>query len=375
MPMKMLVRLIAALVMLSGAVPLAQAPSITGQWQGTLNVGRELRTVVLISNADGGGLRGLLYSIDQGTQGMNAAPMLLGQTFKLTITALSATYEGMLSPDGKTITGTMTQNGKPVPLTLTRATGDAAWALPEAPKPMAPDAIATFEVATIKPSNPDRQGKVMTMKGRQVITINTTTTDLITFAYELHARQIVGGPSWMESDKYDVTGLPNAAGTPDMHQLRGMLSHLLSDRYKLTFHREKRELPIYAITVATGGPKMTKNDSNPNGLPGLFFRGLGALPGVNATVGDLAGVMQSAVLDRPVIDRSGLAGRWDFTLNWTPDESQFAGLGVRVPPPSSEATAPSLFTAFQEQLGLKLEPTRGPVDVLVIDTIERPSEN
>ena len=97
---------------------------------------------------------------------------------------------------------------------------------------------------------------------------------------------------------------------------------------------------------------------------------------LSATMGDLAGVMQTAVLDRPVVDKTGLQGRWDFTLRWTPDETQFAGMGVRVPPPSNDPDAPpGLFTAFQEQLGLKLEASRAPVEVLVVDKIDKPSEN
>ena len=97
---------------------------------------------------------------------------------------------------------------------------------------------------------------------------------------------------------------------------------------------------------------------------------------MNATMGDLAGVMQTAVLDRPVIDKTGIQGRYDFTLRWTPDDSQFVNMGVRVPPPSNDPDAPpGLFTAFQEQLGLKLESTKGPVEVLVVDRIDKPSEN
>ena len=98
---------------------------------------------------------------------------------------------------------------------------------------------------------------------------------------------------------------------------------------------------------------------------------------MNATMGDLAGVMQTAVLDRPVIDKTGLQGRYDFTLRWTPDETQFVNMGVRVPPPQANDpdAPPGLFTAFQEQLGLKLESTKGPVDVLVVDRIDKPSEN
>lgn len=179
----------------------------------------------------------------------------------------------------------------------------------------------------------------------------------------------------MDAERYDVTGQPISPGTPNLVQLRAMVRQLLTDRFKLAFHRDTRELPVYAITVGDRGPKLTKNDTNPNGLPNLIFKGLGVLPAMNATIADLAGVMGSAVLDRPVVDRTGLQGRYDFTLTWTPDESQFSGLGVRVPPPPADATAPGLFTAFQEQLGLKLDSTRAPVGVLVIDRVDRPSEN
>ena len=90
---------------------------------------------------------------------------------------------------------------------------------------------------------------------------------------------------------------------------------------------------------------------------------------------EFAGLMQSAVLDKPVIDQTGLPGRYDFTLKWTPDEFQFGGLGVKPPPPSDKDTAPDLFTAFQQQLGLKLESTKAQVDVVVVDRVEKPSEN
>ena len=154
------------------------------------------------------------------------------------------------------------------------------------------------------------------------------------------------------------------------------MQKLLTDRFSLVFHRETKPLPVYTIVVGSRGPMLTKNDTNPNGLPSLLFRGLGVLPAMNASMTDLARVMQAAVLDRPVVDKTGLQGRYDFTLTWTPDDSQFRGLGVRVPPPSGDANAPpGLFTAIQEQLGLKLESTNAPVDVLVIDRVEKPSEN
>jgi uncharacterized protein (TIGR03435 family) len=264
-------------------------------------------------------------------------------------------------------------------LNLKRATAETAWAIPEPPpppKPMAADAVAEFEVATIKPSKPDQQGKGFMVRGCQFSTINTSLSDLITFAYGIHAKQILSGPGWLETEKYDLAAKPNGEGQPNDKQWKTMIQKLLAERFKLAFHRDKKELGVYAIVVGKNGPKMTKSEGDPNGLPGLFFRGLGVLPAINATMADFAGVMQSAVLDRPVVDHTELTGRWDFTLTWTPDEFQFGGLGIKVPPPSKDAAAPpDLFTAFQEQLGLKLESTKAPAEVLVIDHVEKPTEN
>jgi uncharacterized protein (TIGR03435 family) len=239
-----------------------------------------------------------------------------------------------------------------------------------------PDNVpARFEVASIRPSNPDAQGKLFTVKGRQVLTLNTTLADLVTFAYNVHARQVSGGPAWMETDKFDITGQPELEGLPNDRQLRELIRNLLQERFKLSMRTEKRDLPIYAITVAQGGPKLARNDSNPNGLPSLLFKGLGLLPAVNATMDDFARVMQTAVLDRPVVNRTGLQGRYDFTLRWTPDDSQFRSFGIRIPPSTDPNAPPGIFTAIQEQLGLRLESTNGPADVFVIDRVERPTEN
>jgi uncharacterized protein (TIGR03435 family) len=121
---------------------------------------------------------------------------------------------------------------------------------------------------------------------------------------------------------------------------------------------------------------LTKSEGDPNGLPGLFFHALGDLHVTNANMADFAGLMQEAVLDRPVLDQTGLNGRFDFTLKWTPDDSQFGGMGAKIPPPTDSANAPpALYTAIQEQIGLKLDATKAPAEVLVIDHVEKPSEN
>jgi uncharacterized protein (TIGR03435 family) len=373
--MRTLTRAIVFITVLSGAV--TQAQTVVGTWQGTLNVGKELRLVFNITSATGGGLAAMLYSIDQGGQGISASPVSLqGTTLRLTISAIGGSYEGQLSANGNTIVGNWSQGGKSLPLTLTRATPDTAWPIPSPPTPMAANAPAVFEVATIKPSNPDAPGKLFTVRGRQVMTINTTLVDLVSFAYRVHAAQITGAPEWSDSAKYDITGQPEAQGQPNETQLRAMMQKLLEDRFRLTFHRGTNELPVYALVVGKEGPRLTRNDRNPNGLPSLMFKGLGVLPALNASMGDLASVLQTAVLDRPVVDRTALTGRFDFNLTWTPDDSQFREMGVRVPAPSNDPNAPpGLFTAIQEQLGLRLESTKAPVDVLVIDRVERPSEN
>ncbi|HZI78449.1 MAG TPA: TIGR03435 family protein [Vicinamibacterales bacterium] len=373
--MKTLLRWVVALVVLSAGA--AHAQSLTGNWQGTLEAGgRSLRIVFVISAADGGGLRAVMHSIDQGGQGIQATVAAQGSVVRLGVAGIGVTFEGSLSADGNSIAGTFTQGGNPITTTLARATPETAWAIPEPPRPMAANAPTVFEVATIKLSNPDTPGRLFTVRGRQVLTINTTLNNLITFAYDLHEKQITGGPDWAATQKYDVTGQPEAPGVPNIAQLRGMIRQLLTDRFKLTFHREPREMPVYAIVVGPNGHKLTRNDTNPNGLPGLIFRGLGVLPVTNATIADFAGVMQSAVLDRPVVDKTGLTGKWDFQLRWTPDESQFASMGARVPPPTNDPNAPpGLFTALPEQLGLKMDPVRAPVEVVVIDKVEKPSEN
>jgi uncharacterized protein (TIGR03435 family) len=276
------------------------------------------------------------------------------------------------------MTGNWTLGDQTLPLNFTRATAQTAWAIPEPParpKPMPADADPSFEVATIKPSKPGQPGKAFRVNGREFSTINTSVSDMMVFAYGIHARQVAGGPDWLEKDKYDVLAKPDVDGQPNDKQLKSMVQKLLADRFKLTFHRDKKELSVYAIVVAKNGSKLTKSEGDGNGLPSLFFRGLGNLPARNATMADFAGVMQSAVLDKPVVDQAGLSGRFDFTLMWTPDEFQFGGLGVKPPAPSDKDTQPDLYTAFQQQLGLRLESTKAQAEVLVIDKVEKPSEN
>jgi uncharacterized protein (TIGR03435 family) len=362
----------------------ASATDIAGTWQGTLHIPKtdqhppiDFRFVFKVSKTDAGALKALWYSIDQSGQGVPLATVSFQDSvLKFTVTVVPRSYEGKMSADGKSIAGTWMEGTMPIPLLLERATADTAWAIPEPPKPMAADADPSLEVATIKPSQPDRPGRAFLWRGNRFTTFNTTLMALIGFAYDVQEKQVIGGQPWMNSEKFDIEGKPDIPGTPSREQLRTMVKKLLADRFQLKFHNEKRELPAYVLTAGKTEPKMTKDDANPSGLPALFFRQLGDLNVRNATMGDFVHLLQSAVLDRPVVDQTGLAGKWDFELKWTPDDSQFSGMGMRPPPPSDAADAPPpLFTAIQEQLGLKLESGKAQVDVMVIDHVEHPSPN
>ncbi len=378
--MKTFLFLLATLVAFSSNY--LQAQDLVGTWQGTLTLpnGNELRVVFKIPKVDAPPQKGTLYSIDQGGATIPINPITLqGKEVKMTLPLIGGSYEGKLEPDNETITGNWKQGPQPMALVIKRVKPEAAWEIPEPPpppKPMAATEVPEFEVATIKPSKPEQQGKGITVRGRQLVTINTSLNDLITFAYGIHVKQISGGQAWMDSEKFDITAQPKNEGQPNEKQLKTMIEKLLADRFKLTFHREKKELAVYAVAIAKVGSKLIKSQGDPNGLPGLFFRGLGALTVRNANIGDFASLMQTTVLDRPVVDQTGLTGRWDFNLDWTPDEFQFAGTGMKVPPPPNNGeTKPDLFTAIQEQLGLKFESTKAQADAFVIDRVSKPTDN
>jgi len=357
-----------------------QAQNITGSWQGTLEVGqRKVRLVFKIAPEDDK-LKATLYTADQPSPPIAATITRDGSTVKMTIPSIAGGYEGKLSADGNSMAGTFSQ-GAQLPLNLARATPETAWAIPEPPPPpkrMAPDANPAFEVATIKPSDPAHREQIITLRGAEVITTNVTVHDLINLAYWLHPKQLTGGPAWTESDKFDMAGKPDASGQPNVDQMKVMIQKLLADRFQLKFHLEKRELPAYAVGIAKAAAKIIKSQDDPKGLPGFYFGRAAAgttLTFRNSPMSQITAVLQN-FLDKPVVDQSGLSERYDFTLTFTLDPAQAARLGS--PPPiaaDNPDAAPDVFTAFQQQLGLKLESTKAPVDVMVIDKVEKPSEN
>ncbi len=354
------------------------AQTLEGTWQGMLALpnGSEARIVIQLTK-NGNAMQGLLVNIDPGG-GRTAitAATLQGTTVKMTIPGMGVGYDGKMEADGNSITGTVSQ----LPLPLKRATAETAWEIPPPPAPpkaLPANAKLEFEVATIKPSPEGRRGFGINVVGTNFRTSDTKLTHLLTFAYSIHPNQLSGLPGWADNELFDILAPMPSEGAPSDSQLRIMLQNLIKERFGLEFHREKRELSVYSIGVGKGGAagmKMSKNEGK-QPLPGMGFRALGRMFAVNATMTDLAGLLQMMVLDRPVIDQSGIADRFDFNLNWTPDEFQFPSAGQRPTAPANPDAPPDLFSAFQEQLGMKLDATKAPVDVIVVDKVTRPSEN
>lgn len=237
----------------------------------------------------------------------------------------------------------------------------------------APD--TAFEVATIKPVSPDaKTGRYIIMQGTNRFVAKYYTLKLmIAAAYDLSPKVISGGPGWMESDHYDIVAVTPGAELPTHDEQMAMLRSLLAERFKLGFHREPKEFSIYVLEVAKGGPKLKESTapaSDPAQLISTVYPQHIHLPARNATMGEFASLLQRALLDRPVVDKTGLAGRYDFDLEWAPDETQFGG---EVPVAPSDAPSPPFFTAIEQQLGLRIEATRGVVQALVVDRAERPT--
>jgi uncharacterized protein (TIGR03435 family) len=256
-----------------------------------------------------------------------------------------------------------------------------------------------YEVASIKPDK-SGNGMVRIANTPEGFTANNVSVQmLIRVAYGVEENQIQG-LNMLVSENYDVEAKMEKSVADDLQKLdqdqrveerRHMLQALLADRFKLTIHRETKELPIYALVVAKNGPKLQEakpGDTYPNGFRGpggrggrgMMMMGRGELTGQGLHVADLARQL-SQQLGRTVVDKTALTGLYDFTLKWTPDNQMAMpggpGDGGRGSDSgaSADTSGPSIFTAIQEQLGLKLESQKGPVEVLVIDHVEKPSEN
>jgi uncharacterized protein (TIGR03435 family) len=361
----------------------AQAPmpgrDITGNWQGTLQLERSsLRTIVKITENDGK-YEAAFCSIDQGGQPIAVTSIsLAGATLNFAVAPLDLTYRGKLNQAGNTILGSVTQHGQTYVLDLDHVTAEDTWTIPE-PPPRAPPADAhtlVFEVATIKPAQGIGHGTI-SFEADGLRISNMPLFPLVSIAYgHLQLNQIVGLPNWAKDKVFDIETKVAAADVPqyrklDFHRDELMLRPILEDRFRLKAHFETREGSIYELVIADSGAKLKGSD------PSELTQKTPRRNGMSASavlISDLAEDL-GAITGKTVLDHTGLKGKYDFALYWSsePILSMPSGDGLATSP--ADSGLPSIFTAVQEQLGLKLRPMKGPTEVLVIDNIEPPSEN
>lgn len=246
-----------------------------------------------------------------------------------------------------------------------------------ADKPMAVEADPSFDVATIKPDPSGYPGMLgLGQTGRTFAARNVSLVEMVAFAYGVHPKEVLAGAQkWAQTDRYDIQGVPDKEGIPNVLQQRSMVKKMLEERFKLVVKSDQQEMSAYTITALKDGSKLkpTKmtglnplNDVRPSDDGWI-------LSSQNASLRVLAGFLELAVLDRPVVDKTGLTERYDMVVDFTPDNSLFNGH----PPPARQTSnpAPGLFDAIQQQLGLKLTAEKAMVEVWTVEKAEKPSAN
>ena len=272
------------------------------------------------------------------------------------------------------------------PLTFGLLTAPMVHAQSAVRQPSGP--AESFEVASIKPSDPGGQNTFVNITpGGSFRASNINLKFLVRFAYQVEDFQILGSPPWMNAERYDIEAKSSDLAGVDIrkmsdaqreefqNRIRIKAQSLLAERFKLAIHSESREMPVYELIVAKSGPKLTAAAADDGKGPRGMRMRRGQFEGMGATLSMLAQALSDAT-GRKVIDKTGITGNHDFKLEWTPEPGQMApppGGGNEPPPP--DPSGPSIFTAIEEQLGLKLRAAKGPVEVLVIDHAEKPSAN
>jgi uncharacterized protein (TIGR03435 family) len=235
-------------------------------------------------------------------------------------------------------------------------------------KVMARDVDPDWEVATVKPSDPDEKHQSFRVSGRHVLIERETVETMLVVGYNLQRNQIVGAPDWAKTEDIDVDGVPDVDGQPNVKQFQSLVRKLMVERFGLKMHMEQRPMEVYALTVTKDGPKFAQSKSDPGSLPDQEVRGdqgFRTLEFTNVSMADFSLMMLTNV-ERPLVDQTGLKGRYDFKLKYTYDEEHA---------PTDGSAPAGLFTAIQEQLGLKLEPVKAMAPVMVVDWVEKPSAN
>jgi len=223
----------------------------------------------------------------------------------------------------------------------------------------------SFEVASIKLHVLPVESVGMSTSGMRLTATAMSLTNLIVYAYDLQSYQVSGGPGWMSSDRWDIAAKAPGEAALTKAQTKRLLQTLLADRFQVVFHREMREMPVLALTIGKKGPALKENN-DPNASYGMSMSSKDAAIVTSTTKGTMEQLASSLSvnLGRPVANMTGLTRSYDYKFDWIPGD-QSAG----------DSNATSIFTAIQEQLGLKLESTKRPIEILIVDRVERPSGN
>jgi len=223
-------------------------------------------------------------------------------------------------------------------------------------------AAQSFDVVSLRPNTTGAGRSIERTNSGHVMAENITTGSMIRHAFGIRASQIEGAPGWIETDKYDLQATTGTTKDLSDIELRPYWESMLASRFRMKYHRETKEMQIYSLTVAKGGPRLTENTAGGDTDTHLTNSAQHvSLTSTHIAMPDFAAFLGGR-LDRTVTDRTGLAGAYDVKLDWSPDLS-------------TDTSSASIFTALQDQLGLKLESGKGPVEIIVIDSLERPTEN
>jgi bla regulator protein blaR1 len=238
-----------------------------------------------------------------------------------------------------------------------------------------------FDVATIKPNGAnDNRFMIRPLPGGGLSITGVPLKMLIMEAYDVRTFQVSGGPGWMNTERWDIQAKAEGVqGQLPIGQMLKMLQALITDRFKLEVHHESKEMTVYALVVGKNGSKLTPHTGEPPQPTDRLRMRPGSLSAKQVRIAALVRQL-TPQLGRQVIDKTGLTGEYDFTLEWTPEPGQGGPESIGLPPAldsprASDSNGPSIFTALQEQLGLRLDAQKGPIDIIVIDRPVKPDEN
>jgi uncharacterized protein (TIGR03435 family) len=346
---------------------LAEAQDLSGIWQGTTVAGRaSQRLVIMVSKQSTGSLVATIIRPDFENRVFPASLVLTGSSIRI-VSPILGEYRGRVAHDLTSIIGKWSANGQKAALVLSRVDPGSSWQVQGgavARSLMPTDADPKFEVAAIRPSASDAGSSTARSNGRIFTLRNYSLRDLIAIAYQVHPRQVVNVPPWADQ-KFDITATQTVEGRPSLDQRARMFQSLLSDRFKLQVHKGQKEFPVFLLEAYR--PKLVANSPDSQGSYNSVLK---QLPEGGTTYSVTAGSMNDftsflmgfVIVDREIVDRTGLDGKYNFSVTF----------GSNSDPEERYA---DIFNAIKTQLGLRLVDTKTPIDVIIVDSVQRPTDN